>query len=78
MMMSPPIPRRVFGALLLGLAALNTAGAAPSTSFTVSGAVQLPKTNDAAALAAISTTTQTVSFLSGSTPQTHTYTGATL
>lgn len=75
------LPRRTFGALLLGVAALatlNTASAAPSTSFSVTGAVQQPKTYDAAALAAISNTTQTVSFLSGSTPQTHTYTGASL
>ncbi|WP_077037076.1 molybdopterin-dependent oxidoreductase [Pelomonas sp. KK5] len=62
------------GALLATAAAM----AAPSTSFSVSGAVQHPKTYDAAALAAISTTTQTVSFLSGPTPQTHIYTGASL
>ncbi|MFT3817407.1 MAG: molybdopterin-binding oxidoreductase [Rubrivivax sp.] len=55
------------------------ASAAPvSTEFTVSGAVATPLTFDAAALQALPAVTQTDTFLSGSTPQTHTYVGPTL
>lgn len=62
-------------------AALFAAGAAqaaaPSTEFQVSGAVNTPATYDYAALAEMPPITQTVTFSAGS-PQTHTYTGASL
>ncbi len=52
--------------------------AAPSTQFAVTGAVRSPTVYDLAALQARPAVGQTVSFLSGTTPQTHTYTGASL
>ena len=58
---------------------LNGAFAAPSTQLTVSGIVQNPATYNSASLSALpSPITQTDAFLSGSTPQTHVYTGASL
>ena len=66
----------------VALAALLLAGAAlaapPSTAVVVIGAVDHPKTFDAAALNALPAVTQTDTFASGGTPQTHTYTGPTL
>ena len=68
--------------LTLFAAALLTAGAAAaaplSTEFSVTGGVNTPKVYDLAALQARPAITQTVNFLAGSTPQTHTYTGASL
>ncbi len=52
--------------------------ALPSTQLTVTGAVNTAASYDYAALSALPATTQTVSFLSGTTSQTHTYTGASL
>lgn len=67
-------------ALCAGLAAMALASpaahAATPTQFTVTGAVTTPKTFGAAGLAGLDAVTQTVTFKSGTTPQTHTYTGA--
>jgi hypothetical protein len=49
-----------------------------SSQLSVGGAVQTPANYDLAALQALPSTTQTVSFLSGSTPQTHDYTGVSI
>ena len=67
-------------ALALFVAALScgAAFAAPSSEFSVTGGVTTPAVYDLAKLQARPTITQTVGFLAGSTPQTHTYTGATL
>ena len=62
-------------ALLAGVQAL---AAGPSTSVVVSGAVDHPATYTAATLAALPQVTQTDTFASGTTPQTHTYTGSTI
>ena len=62
-------------ALLAGAQAL---AAGPSTSVVVSGAVDHPATYTAATLAALPQVTQTDTFASGTTPQTHTYTGSTI
>ena len=62
-------------ALLAGVQAL---AAGPSTSVVVSGAVDHPATYTAATLAALPQVTQTDTFASGTTPQTHTYTGPTI
>ncbi|HMO47034.1 MAG TPA: PEP-CTERM sorting domain-containing protein [Rubrivivax sp.] len=52
--------------------------AAPTTEFSLSGAIDHPAVFDRDALAALPAVTQTVTFLSGSTPQTHTFAGASL
>jgi DMSO/TMAO reductase YedYZ molybdopterin-dependent catalytic subunit len=66
-------------ALLLAAAwQLSPAWAVTSSSLSVSGDVATPTTYDLAALQALSQATQTDVFLSGSTAQTHTYTGPTL
>jgi len=65
-------------ALAATVLAAGAALAAPSTQFSVTGGVASPSVYDLAALQARLATTQTVSFLSGSTPQTHTYTGTSL
>ena len=64
--------------LLAAAFASSMASAAPSTQLTVTGAVSVPKVYDATSIASLPATTQTVSFLSGTTPQTHTYTGTSL
>jgi hypothetical protein len=66
--------------LFLGVALLVNgvaAGAATSTSFTLTG-VNLPATYDDAALQVLPSTTQTVTLQSGSASQTHTYVGTSL
>ena len=67
-------------ALGFGLCVATTlaAAAAPSTSFTVSGAVDHPASYDLSALQAQPATTQTVTFQAGTTPQTHTYVGTSV
>ena len=60
------------------LLACAAATAVPSTSVTVSGAVDKPGSSNAAALQALPQVTQTDTFASGTTPQTHTWTGPTL
>ncbi len=68
--------------LTLFATALLVAGAAvaapPSTEFGVTGGVSHPTVYDLAALRVRPPITQTVGFLSGTAPQTHTYTGASL
>lgn len=64
--------------LIAGLLSAAAADAAPSTSLTVTGAVASPTLYDPAGLQALPAITQTVTFNSGNTPQTHTYTGASL
>ncbi len=64
---------------LAGLLAATAALAArPSTSVVVSGAVAHPTAYTDASLAELPQVTQTDTFASGATPQTHTYTGPTL
>ena len=63
-------------AALLACAAASAAG--PSTSVVVAGAVDKPTTFTAATLQALLQVTQTDTFASGSTPQTHTWSGPTL
>ncbi len=66
-------------ALALGALTLAAAAsAAPSTQLTLTGAVQHPRTYALSDLAALPAITQPVSFLSGTTPQSHTYVGASL
>lgn len=62
---------------LLALLALPLQ-AAPSLTVSIGGAVNTPQVLDAAALRALSSITQTVSYQSGRGPQTHTYTGPSL
>lgn len=69
------IPRLV--ALCGALCALPLQ-AAPSLSVSIGGAVNAPQVLDAAALQALPSLTQTVSYQSGRGPQTHTYTGPSL
>lgn len=65
--------------VLVGLLAAGAAIAAtPSTELSVTGGVTTPRTYDLAGLEALPAITQTVSFGSGSGPQTHTYVGASL
>ena len=74
-----PAHRWAQGLAALLLAASATAqAAAPSTQFTLSGAVASPATYTDATLSALPAVTQTVSFQSGSGSQTHTYSGPTL
>jgi len=65
---------------LLGASVLlaGAAAAAPSTEFRVGGAVATPTTYDLSVLQARPALTQSVTYLSGTTPQTRTYTGASL
>ncbi|SNB73822.1 Oxidoreductase molybdopterin binding domain-containing protein [Arboricoccus pini] len=69
---------------LLGLAAsiflalVSNAMAALSTAFTVSGGVTTPATYDQAALAALPSTTRTVTYLAGKRSVTSTFTGVLL
>lgn len=58
--------------------AAATSWAQPSSQLTLGGVVERPATLDAADLTALPATTQTVSFLAGSTPQAHTYVGTSL
>lgn len=81
--MSTPSSRSIrFGRLCTAAAVLTLASglsaAEPSTLLHVGGEVQVPASYDLAALQALPSTTQTVSFLSGSTPQTHEYTGVSM
>ena len=79
MRLPPALPRRLIqalGAAACGLAA--TVHAAPTTQFTLSGAIDRPAVYDAAALEALPAVTQTVTFASGSTPQTRTFVGTPL
>ena len=73
---------RVAAAFVVMLIAPFAAGpgraAALSTELSVTGAVTTPRTYDLAGLSALPPITQTVTYLSGSTPQTRTYTGASL
>jgi DMSO/TMAO reductase YedYZ molybdopterin-dependent catalytic subunit len=64
--------------LAASLLVAGSALAAPTPQFTVTGAVTAPTTYDYASLQARPAVTQTVTYLSGTTPQTHTYTGASL
>lgn len=70
------------GRRTLSFAALSllsaVALAAPSTQLSIRGQVNTPTTYDLAGLVALPAITQTVAFYSGSTPQTHEYTGASL
>lgn len=59
-----------------GGGATATATASAGTSVRLTGAVDRPATLSAAALQQRPVVTQTVTFASGTTPQTHTYTGA--
>ena len=65
-------------ALAALLAGAHALAAGPSTSVVVSGAVDHPTTYTAATLNALPQITQTDAFSSGTTPQTHTYTGPTI
>ena len=69
---------RVPLALAALLAAAHALAAGPSTSVVVSGAVDHPTSYTAATLNALPQVTQTDTFASGATPQTHTYTGPTI
>jgi PEP-CTERM motif len=60
------------------LCAGGSLAAGPSTQFEVGGAVVTPKTYALADLQALPAITQTATFLAGNSPQTHTYTGASL
>lgn len=56
----------------------QAATAAPTTSFTLSGAVGVAGTYDLAALQILPATTETVTYLSGPNPVTNTFTGPTI
>ena len=60
------------------LAGAHAHAAGPSTTVVVSGAVDHPTTYTAASLNALPQVAQTDTFASGTTPQTHTYTGPTI
>jgi DMSO/TMAO reductase YedYZ molybdopterin-dependent catalytic subunit len=68
--------------MLAGIALAGTLAAAhaadPSTQIALTGGVTTPQTLKLADLQALPAITQTVSYLSGSTPNTKTYTGASL
>ena len=70
----------VRGSLALAglLAGAHAIAATPSTAVVVSGAVDHPTTYTAATLDALPQGTQTDTFASGTTSQTHTYTGPTI
>lgn len=69
---------RPLAALAAVWLATVTAQAAPTTSFTLTGLVAAPQTYDMAALVTLPQTTRTLSYLSGSTLRTDTFTGPTL
>ena len=71
-------PVRASFALAGLLAGAHALAAGPSTTVVVSGAVDHPTTYTAATLDALPQVTQTDTFASGTTPQTHTYTGPTI
>ena len=71
-------PVRASFALAGLLAGAHALAAGPSTTVVVSGAVDHPTTYTAATLNALPQITQTDAFSSGTTPQTHTYTGPTI
>lgn len=71
-------PRTRLTLLAAGALFAGSALAVPSASFDVTGAVSAPASYSLATLQARPALTQTVTFLSGPTPQTHTYTGASL
>ncbi|MBS0447398.1 MAG: PEP-CTERM sorting domain-containing protein [Proteobacteria bacterium] len=75
--MSHPVATRAALCVALAVAAIG-AQAQVSTQLTLGGAVNFPSTYDYASLKALPAVTQTVTFQAGSTPQTHTYTGADL
>ncbi len=75
---SHPMAASLWAGLTAIVLASPAALAATPTHLTVTGAVTTPKTFDAAGLAGLNAVTQTVTFKSGTTPQTHTYTGARL
>ena len=79
-MRDAPFPSTVrIGFLAAGLSFAGlVAAAGPSTQVQVSGAVTSPKTYSLTGLQALPAITQTDVFLAGATPQTHTYTGASL
>ena len=64
--------------LVLSLFQAGVAAAATPTQLKITGAVTTPTTFDFAALSALPATTQTDTFLSGTSAQTHVYTGASL
>jgi hypothetical protein len=68
-------PLAVLAALWL---ATSAAQAAPTNSFTLTGQVAAPQTYGTAALASLPQTTRTLTYLSGGTPRTDTFTGPTL
>ncbi len=74
--------RRLFGWAAVGLgcaaALVASAGAEPTTQVRLHGDVQRPTTLTLPTLQAAPVVTQTVTFQSGNTPQTHTYLGASL
>lgn len=67
------LARTLAAAALTWAATAHAAG--PTTQFTVGGQVLQPGSYNLASLQALPASTQTVNFLSGSTPQTHTYVG---
>ena len=73
---------QVLGRMLLGPTLLCTAAVAsaagPTTQFVLDGQVRSPGTYTLADLQALPATSQTVTFLSGSTPQTRTFVGTSL
>ena len=71
-------PVRASFALAGLLAGAHALAAGPSTTVVVSGAVDHLTTYTAATLDALPQVTQTDTFASGTTPQTHTYTGPTI
>lgn len=73
-----PLAGRATLAVVTLFVAGSTFAAAPSTALSVTGSVTTPQTHDLAALQALPAITQTVSYSSGSGPQTHTYVGASL
>jgi DMSO/TMAO reductase YedYZ molybdopterin-dependent catalytic subunit len=72
--------RRNIAIALLASACCGSAAlaAGPSTSLTLTGRIDHPGTFDLAALQALPSTTQTVTFLAGSGSQTHTFVGTSL
>lgn len=73
----PTVGRRVLSFAALALVS-TFALAAPSTQLSIRGQVDTPTTYDLAGLQALPAITQTVTFQSGSGPQTHEFTGASL
>lgn len=71
---------RAYAALfgLAALAAASSAFAVPSTQLTLTGQIDRPGVYDLTALQGLPATTQTVSYLSGSGSQTHSYAGTSL